>query len=123
LRAVQDPGQPQGPSGQPPGQPPPPQAPPPGAAPTAQETGQPTLAIVALVTGIASILTGWCCLGVPASAAAIVCGILGRRQAEERGVSTTMATVGLVLGIIGLVIVILLFAVGVATTDFDTSTD
>jgi uncharacterized protein DUF4190 len=132
---MDDPNQPQGPQGPPsqpppaqppPAQPPPPGQPPPGGAgppPPPPPTGQPPLSIVALVTGILGILTGWCCLGVPLSVAAIVTGILGRKQAPERGVSPTMATWGLVLGIVGLVLVVLLFAVGVATTDFDTSSN
>ena len=122
------PGQPP-PSQPPPGQPPPPpsapQAPPGYGAPSAPKTGQPPLSIVSLVTGILGVLTFWCCIGWPASIAAIVTGILGRRQAPERGASPTMATIGLILGIAGIVIAIgwavLVGISGGFNADFDTS--
>ena len=109
----------------PPGQTPPPlggsgQAPSPPA-----ETGQPPLAIASLVTGILGILTSWCCVGWPLSIAAVVTGILGRKQAPERGVSPTMATIGLALGIAGVLIAIAWIAfvglTGSFNADFDTS--
>jgi hypothetical protein len=81
--------------------------------------------MVSLGTGILGILTFWCCIGWPASIAAIITGILGRKQAPERGVSPTMATIGLILGIVGILLAIgWTLAVGFSggfDADFDTS--
>jgi len=85
--------------------------------------GQPGLAIAALATGIGGLLTSWCCIGLPLAIAAIVTGILGRKQAAERGVSPTMATVGLVLGVLTLLLAILFTILIGFSTDFDTDFD
>ena len=83
------------------------------------------MSIASLVTGILGLLTFWCCIGWPASIAAIVTGILGRKQAPDRGVSPTMATIGLILGIVGILLAIgWTLAVGFSggfDADFDTS--
>jgi Domain of unknown function (DUF4190) len=130
---MEDPNRPQ--SGQPQPGPPGPETPQPGQVPPPPQagrgppppaqTGQPPLSIISLVTGILGLLTFWCCIGWPASIAAVVTGILGRKQAPERGASPTMATIGLVLGIIGIVLaigwtVIVGFSGGF-NADFDTS--
>ena len=92
--------------------PPPGYAAPPGAAAVAypqQGAGQPGIAIAALVLGIVSILGGllrWF-LGIPVGIAGIVCGYIGRNQARERGLPTSMATAGLICSIIGVLLGIL----------------
>jgi hypothetical protein len=84
------------------------------------QQGQPAFAVVALVTGILGLLTSLCwCLGLPLCVAAIVFGILGRRQAIERGFSPAMATAGLVMGIVGVAIALIFLIIGVATTNFN----
>ena len=95
--------------------PPPGYAAPPGAAPATypvQGQGQPGIAIAALVLGIVSILGGLLCwfLGIPVGIAGIVCGFIGRNQAQERGLPTSMATAGLICSVIGTLLGIL-FAV------------
>ena len=123
-------GPPPGGGGQPPFGPPPggggqpPFGPPSGGSPSAQG-GQNPLSIAALVCGILGVLTFWCLLGVPLGIAATVTGFLGRKRAEESGQPTTMATVGLVLGIIALALSVILTIIGLASGsyDFNYSTD
>jgi hypothetical protein len=101
-------------SGQPAGGPPPPPAPPtpPAAPPTAPAPGAPPAygaqppaggtgesngaAVTSLIFGILS----WICLGPIAAIVAIITGVIGRKKTYQRG----MATAGLWLGIINLVL-------------------
>ena len=46
-------------------------------------------------------------LGIPVGIAGIVCGYIGRNQARERGLPTSMATAGLICAIIGTILGIL----------------
>ena len=142
-----EPAQPSEPPAQPPAQPPaaasgegqapppPPPAPPAAAAPTppaaapaaaagAATPGQPGLAIAAFVCGLISILTSWCCIGVPVGVAAVVCGILAKGEVERRGAPSWMWITGLVLGAVSLAVFAILLIVGAANTEwnFDTST-
>ena len=73
-----------------------------------QQQGNSPLPAVSLGTGIAGLVTFWCCLGWLFGIAAIVTGILGRQQAALRGQSQTMANVGLGLGIAAIVLSIVL---------------
>lgn len=113
--------------------PPPPPAPPaastpppaaPAAAAAAANPGQPGLAIAAFVCGLISILTSWCCIGVPVGVAAVVCGILAKGEVERRGAPSWMWITGLVLGAVSLAVFAILLIVGAANTEwnFDTST-
>ncbi len=85
----------------------PPQPPPPGqqqgyGAP--QQQGTPGMAIAAMVLGILGILLAWTLWGVVLPILAVIFGILGRRQAQERGgQGSGMAMAGLIMGIIGIV--------------------
>ena len=119
---MEDPNQPQ--SGQPASGQPPPSAPPPSGEGQGQGQGQgqAPLAIVSLICGILGIPLLVCCgIGVFGSIAAIITGFLGRKQASERGVSPTMATIGLILGIVGVVLTIIWWvAFGLS---FDTNPD
>lgn len=142
-----EPAQPSEPPAQPPAQPPaaasgegqapppPPPAPPAAAAPTppaaapaaaagAATPGQPGLVIAAFVCGLISILTSWCCIGVPVGVAAVVCGILAKGEVERRGAPSWMWITGLVLGAVSLAVFAILLIVGAANTEwnFDTST-
>ena len=142
-----EPAQPSEPPAQPPAQPPaaasgegqapppPPPAPPAAAAPTppaaapaaaagAATPGPPGLAIAAFVCGLISILTSWCCIGVPVGVAAVVCGILAKGEVERRGAPSWMWITGLVLGAVSLAVFAILLIVGAANTEwnFDTST-
>lgn len=95
-----------------------------GAAAGAATPGQPGLAIAAFVCGLISILTSWCCIGVPVGVAAVVCGILAKGEVERRGAPSWMWITGLVLGAVSLAIFAILLIVGAANTEwnFDTST-
>ena len=59
--------------------------------------------------GILSILAPILCgvFALPVGIAGIVCGYIGRNQARERGLPTSMATAGLICAIIGTVLSIL----------------
>jgi hypothetical protein len=107
----------------PPGQPPPPgvppaPAPPPGYAPAPgapaaaipQQPGQPGVAVAGLVLGIISILAPILCgvFALPIGIAGIICSYIGRNQARERGLPTSMATAGLICAIVGTVLSVLL---------------
>ena len=115
-------GQPQ--YGQPPSYPPPP----PGAPGGYQQPQQTSpLAITSLVLGIVGLL---CCTIFILSAGAVVTGFLARKQiAESQGriKGGGMATAGLVLGGVGILLAIVywvLFVTGVFTNNFyfDTTT-
>jgi hypothetical protein len=129
---VQPPAAPAGEGQAPP--PPPPPAPPaastptppsaaPAAAAAAASPGQPGLAIAAFVCGLISILTSWCCIGVPVGVAAVVCGILAKGEVERRGAPSWMWITGLVLGALSLAVFAILLIVGAANTEwnFDTT--
>ena len=96
-----------------------PAAPVAGVAPI--KPGQGGLAIAAFVCGLGGILTSWCCIGLPLAIAAVVCGILGKKDAEKRGASNWMWTTGLILGIISLVIFAIVVIVSGLNTDFDST--
>ncbi|MBU6337654.1 MAG: hypothetical protein KGR19_07550 [Acidobacteria bacterium] len=127
---------PPAPPAPPAGSAPPPPPPAPAAAAPAGATapaggavapgpGQPGLAIAAFVCGLISILTSWCCIGVPLGVAAVVCGIVAKGEVERRGVSSWMWITGLVLGALSLAVFAILLIIGAANTDwnFDTSTN
>lgn len=118
-------------STQPPAQPPaPPAMPPPTTPPVAQpaapvagapaiKPGQGGLAIAAFVCGLGGIFTSWCCIGVPLAIAAVVCGILGKGDAEKRGASNWMWMTGLILGAVALVIFVIMLIIGAANTSYE----
>lgn len=115
----------------PPAQPPaPPAMPPPTTPPVAQpaapvagapaiKPGQGGLAIAAFVCGLGGIFTSWCCIGVPLAIAAVVCGILGKGDAEKRGASNWMWMTGLILGAVALVIFVIMLIIGAANTSYE----
>ena len=92
----------------------------PVAGAPAIKPGQGGLAIAAFVCGLGGIFTSWCCIGLPLAIAAVVCGILGKKDAEKRGASNWMWITGLVLGIVALVIFVIVVIVSGLNTDFDT---
>ena len=106
---------------QPPTTPPVTQPAAPVAGAPAIQPGQGGLAIAAFVCGLGGIFTSWCCNGLPLAIAAVVCGILGKKDAEKRGASNWMWTTGLILGIIALVIFVIVVIVSGLNTDFDTT--
>ncbi len=66
------------------------------------------LAIVALITGILSIVC--CCSPIVSwltGAAGIVCGVLGMKRCEKIG----MARIGMILGIVGVVLGVIMFII------------
>ena len=76
--------------------------------PAAADPGQ-TLGIVALVTGVLSILTSCCTsfimpflsiLSIPFAIAALVCGAMGMKKSKEVGKTNVMAIIGLIIGIL-----------------------
>jgi hypothetical protein len=72
-----------------------------------QAAGTSGLAVTALVLGIVAMLTFWVWGAILFGPAAIVCGILGRK--ETRGGAKDgegMASAGLILGIIALVLTV-----------------
>jgi hypothetical protein len=81
----------------------------PGAVQYAQQQGQPGVAVAGLVLGILSIIAPILCgvFALPIGIAGIICSYLGRNQARERGLPTSMATAGLICSIIGTVLAIL----------------
>jgi hypothetical protein len=85
------------------------------------QPGQPGIAIAGLVLGIISILSPILCgvFALPVGVAGIICSILGRNQARERGVPTNMATAGLVCSIIGTVLAII-FAIAIGAVIIST---
>lgn len=76
--------------------------------------------IIALIAGIVSIVV--CCIyagfwgGIPA----IILGVIGRKKADNgQATNRSMATVGLILGIVGLVLTIALIIVGIVASNSD----
>jgi len=68
------------------------------------------LGILALVLALIPSFGYTALLGVVLGIAALILGIVGRKQAVERGEKTGVATAGVVLGIIGLIFSALIFA-------------
>lgn len=104
----------------------PPPTTPPVAQPAAPVAGAPAikpgqggLAIAAFVCGLGGIFTSWCCIGVPLAIAAVVCGILGKGDAEKRGASNWMWMTGLILGAVALVIFVIMLIIGAANTSYE----
>jgi len=95
-----------------------PAAPVAGMAPI--KPGQGGLAIAAFVCGLGGILTSWCCIGLPLAIAAVVCGILGKKDAEKRGASNWMWMTGLILGVVSLVIFVIVVIASGLNTNFNT---
>lgn len=88
---------------------------PPPAAPRPGKNN--TLAVVALVCGILSMLFGLCCplIGLPLSIAAIVCGGMAMSQIKRTGEGGRgMAIAGLATGALGVILTIANMALGVA---------
>jgi hypothetical protein len=104
---------PQGPWGGPPPIPPPGYG---GYAPKPLQTEQ--MATVSLVTGITSLPTMLCCsfFGLPLSIAAVVTGIVAISNIDKRPDELTgkgLAYGGIATGAVGIMLLILLFAVGI----------
>lgn len=100
----------------PPVPPPPPLPPQPPQYPPAPGSEQPTkLPLVSLIFGLVALVQ---CIPVIAGVVAIVTGVMGRKKARQQGAPTGMATAGIWLGVIGIVItiiwVIVLLAGGLA---------
>ncbi|MDO5124669.1 MAG: DUF4190 domain-containing protein, partial [Eubacteriales bacterium] len=64
-----------------------------------------TLGIISLICGIVSVVSTCCCgwISFPTAIAGIVCAIIDK---NKNGNMTTMAKVGLILGIVGIVLAI-----------------
>jgi hypothetical protein len=107
------------PAMQPPTTPPVTQPAAPVAGAPAIQPGQGGLAIAAFVCGLGGIFTSWCCIGVPLAIAAVVCGILGKKDAEKRGASNWMWMTGLILGAVALVIFVIMLIIGAANTSYE----
>lgn len=81
------------------------------AAPSATPPPNPGrgLAVAALITGIGALLTAWVpivvVVGLALAILAVVFGAIARRRAKAAAASASMATTGLVLGIVGLLLV------------------
>ena len=79
-------------------------APPPGAGPTPEPPRPAPLAVAGLVTGIIGVIP--CCWGIGlVSVAAVVLGILGRRQVQESAGALRgdgLAVAAIVLGVVSL---------------------
>jgi hypothetical protein len=81
----------------------------PGTYPAEQPDSRGGVAIAALILGIVSLpLSITIVCGLPVAIAGIICGALGRGSTSRK----TMATVGLALSILGIVIPIAFFAFG-----------
>ena len=104
---------------QPPTTPPVTQPAAPVAGAPAIQPGQGGLAIAAFVCGLGGIFTSWCCIGLPLAIAAVVCGILGKKDAEKRGASNWMWMTGLILGAVALVIFVIMLIIGAANTSYE----
>jgi len=67
--------------------------------------------------GIASLILGistFCCLGPLAGILAVVFGVMGRNAADEgRATNKSLATVGIVLGIVGTIVVTFIWILGI----------
>jgi hypothetical protein len=100
--------------------PPPGYSAPPGGA-VAQPQGQPGVAVAGLVLGIISIVSPILCgvFAAPIGIAGIICSVMGRTQARERGLPTNMATAGLICAIIGTVLAII-FAIAIGAVIIST---
>jgi len=74
------------------------------------------MAVGGFVTGLLSLLVGWIVpvVGVVLGVLGIVLGSLGRSRGRREHAPTGLATAGLVLGAIGLVIAVLVWAAAVA---------
>lgn len=101
---------------------PPPSPPPPGDSAQPYGTGAPKTsgkAIASMVAGLAGLLTCLCGFLVVVSIAAIVLGVLARKEIAASGgqlEGNTQATVGIISGAVGVVLVVLtvvLYATGV----------
>ena len=103
-----------------PGSVPPPPAPRnPTAGPLPSAPPNNSQSVGALTTGILSMVFLVFCalLAVPLGIAAIILGVKGRRQAQSQGAGTGMATTGMLLGGLSLVLLVVgtvvLFALGI----------
>ncbi|MEI6621450.1 MAG: DUF4190 domain-containing protein [Actinomycetes bacterium] len=88
--------------------------PPPGMPAYGQPFGakKSSMPVVALVFGILGFIQ---CIPLIGGVIAIITGVMGRKRARAAGQSPTMATVGLVLGILGLIISVILTIVFIAS--------
>ena len=72
----------------------------PAASAPAEEPGK-VLALLSFIAGLVSVL---CCSGVPFGIASIILGVIAKKQ----GNTTNKPTLGIVLGIIGLVLYVIM---------------
>lgn len=90
----------------------PPQAPPPAPV-QPQPQGTPGIAVAAFVCGLIGLFSSWLVFGVILSVLGIIFGVIGKRQADERGgQGSGLALAGLIMGVIGVVILIALIIIG-----------
>ena len=68
--------------------------------PTYQPHKDQSLAIIALITGILSVIIGWaCCMFIPLSIIAVITGLLGMQKVSSgTGEGYGMAVTGVILG-------------------------
>ena len=88
--------------------PPPPSPYQPAFGPQASTTTQDSKALASLVTGGLSLIFVLFCgfLSIPLGIAAIVLGVQARRRTRAAGTSSAMATVGLILGVVALLLTV-----------------
>ena len=96
---------------------PPPPPPPGGAAPPPPPVGQPAaqttkLPVWSFIFGLASFIQ---CLPLIGGIVAIVTGVMGRKRAKQLNQSSGLATAGIVLGILGLIISLIVTIILIST--------
>lgn len=80
-----------------------------------QATGNNGLSLASMIVGIVSVLIGCCCglFGIPVGLVAAVLGFVGLKQVAERGQSGRgMAIAGIATGAAGIILGIIMFALG-----------
>ena len=85
-------------------------------APVAGRSGSNGMGVAGFVTGLLSLLAGWLFVpvGVVLGLLGVVLGGVGRARARREGSPTGLATAGIVLGALGLVVCVALWITAAA---------